>query len=133
MIVVDASALAPALADDDRDGDLVRARLAGETLAAPELIILEVASTLRRAHRSGRLDDRRCAQALSDLQALPLVCARHRPLLSRVWELRENATAYDAAYLALAELVGTTLITADAHLARVPGIRCQVEVFAAGD
>jgi predicted nucleic acid-binding protein len=133
VIVVDASALAPALADDGRDGDLARARLAGEVLLAPELAVLEVASILRRAHRSGHVDVRRCEQALADLRALPLACVPHRPLLARAWQLRDNATAYDAAYLALAELVDSPLLTADSHLAGVPGIHCEVELLAAGD
>ena len=133
MIVVDASVLAPALSDDGDDGDLARRRLAGETLFAPDLVVLEVVSTVRRALRRGRLEPRRCTHALSDLRALPLSCASHRPLLTRIWELRDKATAYDAAYLALAELLRTSLLTADAHLARVPGTRCPVEVLAPVD
>ncbi len=130
MIVVDASVLAPALSDDGPDGDLARQRLSGETVAVPDLVILEVASTLRRALRVGHLEPRRCVQALTDLDALPLACAPHRPLLSRVWELRDNATAYDAAYIALSELLDTVLLTADERLARVPGVRCPIEVLA---
>ena len=129
MIVVDASILAPALADDESDGALVRARLHGEQLAAPELIDLEVISTLRRAARAGRLDDRRSSQALADLAALPLKRVPHLPLLSRIWELRENLTAYDAAYVALAEALGALLLTADKPLSRASGIRCAVEVL----
>lgn len=129
MIVVDASVLAPALADDEGDGDLIRARLRGEQLAAPELIDLEVLSTLRRAARAGALDNRRSSQALADLAALPLKRISHLPLLPRVWELRENLTAYDAAYVALAEALGAPLLTADGPLARAPGVRCKVEVL----
>lgn len=129
MIVVDASVLAPALADDEDDGDLVRARLHGEQLAAPGLIDLEVISTLRRATRAGRLDDRRSSQALADLAALPLIRVPHLPLLPRVWELRENLTAYDAAYVALAEAFGALLLTADRPLARASGVSCEVELL----
>ncbi|MFP5387947.1 MAG: type II toxin-antitoxin system VapC family toxin [Thermoleophilia bacterium] len=129
MIVVDASVLAPALADDEGDGDLVRARLHGEQLAAPELIDLEVLSTFRRAARAGTLDDRRSSQALADLAALPLQRVSHLPLLPRIWELRNNLTAYDAAYVALAEALGALLLTADGPLARAPGVRCKVEVL----
>jgi len=129
VIVTDASALAPALADDAADGDQARARLAGEQLAAPELALLEVASVIRRAHRLGRLDARRADQALSDLHALPLRLSPHRPLLARIWQLRHNASVYDAAYLALAELLEAPLITADAALQRVPGARCAVELL----
>ena len=126
MIVVDASVLAPALADDGPDGDRVRQRLVGEALAAPALVDLEVASVLRRAALRGRLDDRRSRQALSDLSALPLRRAPHLPLLPHIWEFRENFTVYDAAYLALAEMLGTAMLTADARLVRAPGARCDV-------
>lgn len=130
--MLDASVLAPALADDGPDGDRVRARLAGEALAAPELILLEVVSTLRRAVRARRLDGRRAEQALADLAALPLSCAPHRSLLGRIWELRENATAYDGAYIALAELLRAPLLTADRRLRGVPAVRCQLELLVGG-
>lgn len=129
MIVVDASVLAPALADDGADGDRVRERLRGEQLTAPELIDLEVVSTLRRAARAGRLGDRRSGQVLTDLAALPLRRVPHLPLLSRIWELRDNLTAYDAAYVALAEALNTLLLTADGPLGRASGVRCEVEVL----
>ena len=128
MIVVDASVLAPALGDDGPDGDRARQRLAGETLAAPALVDLEVGSVLRRAALDTRLDDRRSAQALSDLAALPLRRAPHLPLLPRIWQLRENFTVYDAAYLALAEVLGTAMLTADARLVRAPGAGCEIEL-----
>jgi predicted nucleic acid-binding protein len=127
-VVVDASVLAPAIADDGADGDRARARMAGETLAAPELIFLEVASVLRRATRADRLDARRAGQALADLSALPLRRAPHLPLLARAWELRDNATIYDGAYLALAELLDVPLLTADRRLQAVPGTRCTIEL-----
>ncbi|HKF81647.1 MAG TPA: type II toxin-antitoxin system VapC family toxin [Solirubrobacterales bacterium] len=129
MIVVDASVLAPALADDGADGDRVRERLRGEQLVAPELIDLEVVSTLRRAARAGRLDERRSGQVLTDLEVLPLRRVPHLPLLSRIWELRDNLTAYDAAYVALAETLQIVLLTADGPLGRAPGMRCEVEVL----
>jgi predicted nucleic acid-binding protein len=130
VIVVDASVLAPALGDAGRDGDLARERLHGEAIAAPELIDLEVVSVLRRAALAGRLDDRRSAQALADLAALPVRRAPNLPLVPRIWELRENVTVYDAAYLALAELLDTVLLTSDARLGSAPGVRCEVEVLA---
>lgn len=129
MIVVDASVLAPALADDDTDGDRVREHLRGEQLLAPELIDFEVVSTLRRAARAKRLDQRRSAQALADLAALPLRRVPHLPLLARIWELRDNLTAYDAAYVALAEALDATLLTADGPVGRASGIRCEVKVL----
>jgi predicted nucleic acid-binding protein len=128
LIVVDASVLAPAIADDGADGDRARARMAGETLAAPELVFLEVASVLRRATRAAGLDARRAGQALADLSGLPLRTAPHLPLLARAWELRDNATVYDGAYLALAELLDAPLLTADKRLQAVPGAHCTVEL-----
>jgi predicted nucleic acid-binding protein len=129
VIVVDASVLAPALADDDSDGDRARERLRGEQLTAPELIDLEVVSTLRRAARAGRLDERRSAQALTDLSALPLRRVPHLPLLPRVWELRDNLSAYDASYVALAEALNTVLVTADGRIERASGIDCEILVL----
>jgi len=128
VIVVDASVLVVALGDDGQDGDNARLRLRGENLAAPELIDLEVVSVLRRQVSRGELDDRRAAQALSDLVGLPLKRAPHRPLLDRCWELRGNLTAYDAAYVALAEALDSTLLTGDARLARSAGHRCKIEI-----
>jgi predicted nucleic acid-binding protein len=129
VLVVDASVLAAALADDGADGDSARARLRGETLAAPDLIDLETLSVFRRGLASGAVDTRRAALALADLAALPLRRAPHRPLLARCWELRDNLTAYDAAYVALAEMLPAVLLTADARLARAPGPRCAVELL----
>ena len=129
MIVVDASVLAPALADDGPDGDRARDRLRGEVLTAPEVIDLEMASVLRRAAIGDRLPQRRADLAMDDLIDLPLRRAAHRPLLRRCWELRHTVTSYDAAYVALAEVLGIVLVTADARLSRAPGITCEVEVM----
>jgi predicted nucleic acid-binding protein len=129
VIVVDASVLVVALADDGHDGDSARLRLRGERLAAPELIDLEVVSVLRRQRRQGGLDDRRAAQALSDLACLPLQRASHLPLLDRCWELRGNLTVYDAAYVALAEALDVSLLTGDARLARSTGPYCTIETL----
>ena len=129
VIVPDASVLAVALADDGPDGDLARDRLHGERLAAPEIIDLEVLSVLRRQLRVGGLDLRRAVLAVRDLQDLPLDRAPHQPLVHRCWELRDNLTPYDAAYVALAELLDVSVVTGDNHLARAPGPRCPIEVI----
>jgi predicted nucleic acid-binding protein len=92
VIVVDASVLSPALADDGDDGDLARQRLRGERLAAPELVDVEVASVLRRLLLAGRLPLRRAELAMSDLVALPLRRVSQRALTARSWELRDNLT-----------------------------------------
>lgn len=131
MIVVDASVLAPALVDEGAAGARARERLVGQRLAAPELIDLELTSVLRGLTRAKRLTARRARNALDDLIDLPLERAPHRHLLRRCWELRENLTTYDAAYVALAELLSVPLVTADGRLARAPRLRCDVEVLAA--
>lgn len=129
MIVIDASVLAVALLDDSQDGDTVRNRLLGEELAAPSLIDLEVASVWRGLARAGRLDPRRVGLALNDLNDLPIQRADHTPLLTRCWELRDNLTIYDAAYVALAEALQVPLLTGDRRLARSTGPRCAIEVI----
>ncbi|MEO1058435.1 MAG: type II toxin-antitoxin system VapC family toxin [Actinomycetota bacterium] len=128
MIVVDASVVATVLADDADDGDRLRSRLRGERLAAPELIDLEVASVWRRLHTSGALDERRVRMAFEDLHDLRIERVSHQPLLDRCWALRHNLTIYDAAYVALAELLNATLLTGDARLASAPGPECPIEV-----
>ena len=129
MIVVDASILASALGDDGSDGERARGRLAGERLFAPQLVDLEVASVWRRAARAGRLGGRRASQALTDLAELPLARAPHQPFMSRIWELHDNLTPYDAAYVALAETLEAPLLTADGRLAQAPGVRCEIELL----
>ena len=129
VLVIDASVLAVALLDDGPDGDLVRHRLRGEQLAAPALIDLEVASVWRGMARGGHLDARRVGKALDDLQDLPVQRVEHTPLLTRCWELRDNLTIYDAAYVALAEALQGALLTGDGRLARATGPRCAIEVI----
>ncbi len=129
MLVVDASVLVVALADDGPDGDKARARLRGEQVAAPELLDLEVASVLRRQVKLGATAPRRAQLALADLAAAPVARAPHQPLLARCWELRDNLTIYDATYVALAEALGVDLLTGDVRLANAAGPLCHVEVF----
>ena len=129
MIVVDASVLVTALGDDGPDGERARARLVGERLAAPHLVDVEVVSAWRRLAAAGDLDERRAAFARADLRALPMDRVPHTSLIDRCWELRANLTIYDAAYIALAELLDAPLLTADAKLARTPGSACTIEVL----
>lgn len=129
MIVVDASVVAPALGDDGLDGHRARVRLRGERLAAPHLIDLEVSSVWRRQLSAGRMNRRRAALALRDLMDLPLRRARHVGLLPRCWQLRQNLSLYDGAYVALAEALGVTLLTADQRLSQAPGPRCAIELL----
>ena len=120
MLVVDASVLVVALADDGPDGDQARARLRGERLVLPELADLEIVFVLRRQIRGGAIDTRRAGLALEDLAALP---ARRAP------QLRDNLTVYDAAYVALAEAMQATLLTGDRRLAGASGLRCPIEIL----
>jgi predicted nucleic acid-binding protein len=120
-----------ALTEEGHAGDTARRRLRRDYLVAPEIVELEVASALRRQVSAGVVDARSAGIALRHLHGLPMRKAAHRPLLGRIWELRDTVTPYDAAYVALAELMGVTLVTADARLARAPGIDCKVEVLSA--
>lgn len=129
MLVVDASVLAPVLADSGRDGERFRGRLAGEVVAGPDLLRVEVASVLRRHTDAGRLTLGQADAAMDDLLDFPITVYPTAPLLRRVWELRSNVTAYDGCYVALAEATGSVLLTADHRLARARGLRCQVEVI----
>jgi len=129
VIVVDASVLAVALGDDGPEGSVARAALAEETLVAPELIDLEVLSVFRRQVKTASMTVARAQRALSSLADLPMRRASHRPLLQRCWELRQTVTAYDAAYIAIAEALGIALVTGDARLSRAPGVRCHVTVL----
>jgi predicted nucleic acid-binding protein len=120
MIVVDASVVVTALADDGPDGDAVRARLRGERLVAPHLIDVEVLSAWRRLAAAGAIDDRRATLAIEDLRSLRVERVSHVELLERCWELRSNLTVY--------ELLDIALLTADTRLATAPGVRCPVEI-----
>jgi predicted nucleic acid-binding protein len=130
VIVLDASAVLELLLGTDK-GDRLAERIAPpqETLHAPHLIDLEVAQVLRRYVGRRQLDEARAAQALDDLRDLDLNRYPHDVLLGRIWELRHNASAYDAAYLALAEALGAPLLTSDARLRDVPETRVHVEVL----
>jgi len=130
VIVVDASVLVTALGDDGSDGDRARDRLRGERLAAPHLIDLEVTSAWRRLAAGGDLDPRRARLALDDLRSVRLDRVPHAPLLARCWELRDNLTVYDGAYVALAEIMDVVLLTADAKLAGATGPRCEIVLIA---
>lgn len=101
----------------------------GESLHAPHLIDLEVAQVLRRYAASGDIESARAVQALEDLDDLPLSRYSHRLFLPRIWQLRRNLTAYDAAYVALAEALPATLLTQDRHLAKTPGSLATIEVI----
>lgn len=129
MIVVDASAATEAVAGSGERGIEAMRRIAEEASLAPHLLDLEVASALRGLVRRGALAEAVAHSALRHLAMLPVTRCDHRPLLSRCWELRDNLTVYDAAYVALAEATGATLLTSDQRLANAPGIDCEVELL----
>lgn len=129
MIVVDASALLEALLRTPT-AKAVEDRLfaPGQTLHAPHLLDVEIAQVLRRYVASGEIDAERGRLALTDLQDLPLQRYRHDFLLPRIWALRDNLTAYDAAYVALAEALDSPLLTRDRRLAAAAGHRAPIEL-----
>ena len=129
MLVVDASVLAPVLADEGSDGQRFRDRLRGETVFGPDLLRVEVTSVLRRHASTGQLTSDQADAAISDLLAFPVKVFPTSPLLRRVWELRFNLSSYDGCYVALAEAVDGVLLTADHRLTRAPGPRCHIEAL----
>jgi predicted nucleic acid-binding protein len=129
VIVADASVLAPALVDEGGSGALARERLVSAEIHVPELADVEVLSVLRRRVLAGHLSADRAAAALRDYADLVVERYPHLPLLPRAWQLRDAVSAYDAQYIALAELLGAPLLTADARLSRAPGVRCRVDLL----
>jgi len=127
VIVLDASALVELILDTTT-GQLVAARIAdpAEGLHVPHLADIEVVQALRRYVREGDINAEAAAVALDDLRALDLQRHAHEPLLGRVWELRENLTAYDAVYVALAEVLDGVLLTCDGPLSRAPSLAGRV-------
>jgi len=130
LIVVDASAVLELLLCTEK-GFKVQERVldSGESLHAPHLIDIEVSQTLRRLVIIKELSAARGKQALEDHAALNIKRAEHNGLLERVWTLRDSITAYDAAYVVLAEVLDCPLITCDAKLARSHGHKARIELI----
>ncbi len=128
MIVLDASAVLELLLNTE-GGALVSERIAdpAESLHAPHLLAVEVTQVLRRYVATQSITSELARAALDDLTALDIDRYAHEPFLDRVWELRDNLTAYDAVYLALAEVLECPLLTFDSRLAASPGHRASVE------
>ncbi len=128
MIVLDASVVVELLTNGILS-DSIRKELArrDESFIVPHLIDVEVMSAIRRLAADARIDAHRYGQILAGLAALPAQRCSHTPLIGRIWELRHNFTAYDAAYIALAEATGSVLYTCDEKLRK--GHRARVVVF----
>lgn len=124
MIVLDASAALAALLN----AGAARQSLAGDQLHAPHLVDSEVASGLRRQVASGRISADNGWAALDTWRRLGLTRYATHGLLGRIWQLRDNLSAYDAGYVALAESLDCSLVTADARISRAPGLRCPITV-----
>jgi predicted nucleic acid-binding protein len=127
-LVVDASALVELLLATEQAPRVAAEIGADSDLHVPALCDVEVASALRRALLAGRLDESRALVALRDLADLPLTRHGHQLLLGRILALRDNLSAYDATYAALAERLEATLVTADAGLAVAARKRLGLEV-----
>jgi predicted nucleic acid-binding protein len=129
LIVIDASAALELLLASPTGARVAeRAFSDAETLCAPHLIDLEVAQVLRRYTLSGDLEPSRAAEALRDYLDLPIERYPHDLFLTRIWQMRHNVTAYDAAYIVLAEALDAVLLTTDVRLASASGHDAQVEV-----
>ena len=130
MIVIDASIVIEVLLQTN-EGVVIGEKLLirGESLHAPHLIDVEIAQVLRRYVVRGDLYPERARQALDVLAQFPMTRYAHEPLLGRIWALRDNLTAYDASYVALAEGLRSPLATRDHRLASAPGLATSVEIL----
>jgi len=131
VIVLDASVLVELLLGTSI-GRAIATRIEDPALGlhVPHLADVEVAQALRRYAQNGEVDTTTAAIALEDLRSLDLQRHAHEPLLDRIWELRQNLSAYDAAYVALAEALDTVVLTCDGRLARASGVARRIELVA---
>ncbi len=128
MIVVDASAVIEVLVGG-RNAGAIQARMMSGVMCAPYVIDTEVVQVLRRFHGRGELSAERGLAVVGQLAELGICRYPHVPLLPRMWALRDIVTAYDAAYLALAEILDVPLVTTDGRLATAPGHSATIEVI----
>jgi predicted nucleic acid-binding protein len=130
LIVLDASAAVAVLLNLGPAAGNIRLRtsLPGENLHVPHLFDVEVLHVLRRHSLRGTLSGQRESAAMAGLRDMRLSRYSHTAFTDRIWELKNNLSAYDAAYVALAETLSAPLVTTDARLAQAPGIRAEVEV-----
>lgn len=128
LVVLDSSALVALLTDAGDLGDWVEQSIAGAALTAPQLVLFECANIVRRQELSGEIDASAATLAHADLLALPLQLWPYSLLAERAWQLRQHVSIYDAAYVALAELIGAPVVTLDRRLGRAHGLRCTVRL-----
>lgn len=131
-VVCDASAIVMVLLDSGEDGAWLARRLAEAELYAPTLLPFECSNVIRRHEVGGLISSDQAAQAHADLFDLPMELFPYESVAQRVWQLRQNLTSYDAAYVALAEALDAPLVTLDRRLSEAPGINCRVEVPSTG-
>ena len=131
MIVVDTSAIMAALAGRPHIPELTELLARDADLHAPHLIDVEFLHALRRLVLTGQLSGDRADDARTDFADMSIIRYPHVPLADRIWALRDNVSAYDAAFVALAEVLDVPLITCDKHMARGTAHRAQVEVYTA--
>ena len=117
------------MVDTTDRGDRIAEAIGDRRIAVPTIAEYEVTNVIRRLHVARQLDAGQADRAYSRFRAIPLVLTDFSSLSHRIWELHTNATAMDAAYVALAEALDIELITVDGRLARTEGIRCRVVTF----
>ena len=129
MTVTDAGVWIRAIVDEEPGGPARMRLMSHASVASPALIDLEFTNVLRGLAMKKSINGRQAERALAEFMQAPIQRYAHLALLDRIWRLRANLTAYDASYIALAELLGVDLLTIDARLASVPGVRCHIEVI----
>lgn len=132
MMVLDASAALAAFLGTGANSASIRARVeaSGQSVHAPHLLDVEMLHALRGLVLRGHVSRARSDEIRQDFAGLRWSRYSHEAFLDRIWDLKDNLTAYDAAYVALAEVLDAPLVTTDARLARAPGLHAEVEVYA---
>ncbi len=127
-LVVDASVVVAALIDTTELGSWAEDALRGQHLVAPALLPFEVANIVHRLSAAGQLSVDVAALAHRDLLLMPIELVGYEPLAIRAWDLRDTLTAYDASYVAVAEMLAAPLATLDLRLSKAPGTRCSFQL-----
>lgn len=128
LVVLDASVLVSVLIDPSAGLESAVGRLSGAALLAPAILPFEVANVMRRRRNRGDLSPAEADLAFEELRSFPVELWPFEVVAERAWQLGPNLSAYDAAYVALAELTGATLMTRDRRIAGAPGVRCRIDV-----